>query len=131
MTRWEQVEKLCQAALELGESQRTAFLKQACAGDPELQREVESLLRFDKQGERFIEQPAAELAAKIMAHEKPQSLVGQQLGSYQIASLLGAGGMGVVYKARDARLNRTVAVKVLPADKVSDPERRRRFIQEA
>ena len=67
----------------------------------------------------------------MIAQEKPESLVGQQLGSYQILSLLGAGGMGVVYKARDTRLNRSVAIKVLPADKVSDPERKRRFIQEA
>jgi hypothetical protein len=78
-------------ALELGESQRAPFLKQACAGDEELQREVESLLRFEKRGERFIEQPAAELAAKMMIREKPQSLVGNQLGSYQIISLLGGG----------------------------------------
>jgi len=91
---------------------------------------VESLLRFDKRGERFIEQPALEMAAKIIAEEKPGVLIGQQIGAYQILSLLGAGGMGVVYKARDERLNRTVAVKVLPGDKVSDPERRR-FIQEA
>ena len=67
----------------------------------------------------------------MMAHEKPESLLGQQLGSYQILSLLGTGGMGVVYKARDTRLNRSVAIKVLPPDQVSDPERKRRFIQEA
>jgi eukaryotic-like serine/threonine-protein kinase len=69
MNRWEQVEKLCQAALELEVNQRAAFLKQACAGDEELRREVESLLRFDKRGERFIEQPAVELAAKMIAQE--------------------------------------------------------------
>ncbi len=131
MNRWQQVEKLCQAALELEESRRAAFLEEACAGDEELRREVESLLRFDSRGDRFIEEPALELAAKMMAHEKPQSLVGKQLGSYQILSLLGAGGMGVVYRARDTRLNRSVAIKVLPSDKVSDPERKRRFIQEA
>ena len=131
MTRWEQVEKICQSALELEENRRAAFLEQACAGDEELRQEVESLLRFDKRGERFIEQPALEVAAKMIAHEKPESLIGQQLGSYQILSLLGAGGMGVVYRARDTRLNRSVAIKVLPADKVSDPERKRRFIQEA
>ncbi len=127
MNRWQQVEKLCQAALELEESRRAAFLEDACRGDEELRREVESLLRFD----RFIEEPALEVAAKMIAHEKPESLIGQQLGSYQILSLLGAGGMGVVYRARDTRLNRSVAIKVLPADKVSDPERKRRFIQEA
>ena len=67
----------------------------------------------------------------MIAREKPESLLGKQLGSYQILSLLGTGGMGVVYKARDTRLNRSVAIKVLPPDQVSDPERKRRFIQEA
>jgi serine/threonine protein kinase len=99
--------------------------------DEELRREVESLLRFDSRGERFIEEPALQVAAKMIAHEKPESLIGQQLGSYQILSLLGTGGMGVVYKAHDTRLKRFVAIKVLPADSVSDPERKRRFIQEA
>jgi eukaryotic-like serine/threonine-protein kinase len=74
--------------LEVEESQRRAFLKEACAGDEELRREVESLLRFDGQEEHFIEEPALEIAAKMMAHEKPESLAGQQLGSYQIVSLL-------------------------------------------
>ncbi|HVN79193.1 MAG TPA: protein kinase, partial [Terriglobia bacterium] len=129
--RWEQVEKICQSALELEESQRAAFLDEACAEDEELRREVESLLQFDTRGKRFIEQPAVEVAAKMMAREKPESLIGQQISSYQILSLLGAGGMGVVYKACDTRLNRSVAIKVLPQDQVIDPERKRRFIQEA
>jgi eukaryotic-like serine/threonine-protein kinase len=129
--RWQQIEKLCQSALELEESRRTAFLEKACAGDKELRREVESLLKFDTRGDQFIEQPAMEVAAKMVAQEKPELLVGQQLGSYQIVSLLGAGGMGVVHQARDTRLKRLVAIKVLPPDRVSDPERKRRFIQEA
>jgi eukaryotic-like serine/threonine-protein kinase len=129
--RWQQVEKLCQEALELKESQRKAFLEEACAGDEELRREVESLLKFDSRGGGFIEAPAMEVAAKMMAQEKPELLVGRQLGSYQILSLLGAGGMGVVYQARDTRLKRRVALKVLPTERVSDPERKRRFIQEA
>ena len=129
--RWQQIESLCQSALELKESLRAAFLDAACAGDEELRREVESLLRFEKPGDRFIEEPAVEVAAEDDAHEKPESLLGQQLGSYQILSLLGTGGMGVVYKARDTRLNRSVAIKVLPPDQLSDPERKRRFIQEA
>jgi len=61
MTRWEQVEKICQEALELEESRRAAFLEEACAGDEELRQEVESLLKFDdRRGERFIEEPAWE-----------------------------------------------------------------------
>src|SRR5262249_23124938 len=68
---------------------------------------------------------------RMMSQEKPESLIGHQLGSYQILSLLGSGGMGVVYQARDTRLKRSVAIKVLPPDRVSDPERRKRFIQEA
>ena len=129
--RWQQVEKLCQAALELEESQRVTFLEEACAGDEELRREVESLLKFDKQRGQFIEQPALEVAAKMVAQDKPESLIGQQIGSYQILSLLGAGGMGVVYQARDTRLKRLVALKVLPREKMTDPERKKRFIQEA
>ncbi len=129
--RWQQIEKICQSALELDEDRRTAFLEEACGGDAELRREVESLLRYDKRGDQFIEEPALEMAAKMVVQEKPESLIGRELGSYQVVSLLGAGGMGVVYKARDTRLNRFVAIKVLPADRVSDPERKRRFIQEA
>ena len=86
MTRWEQVERICHAALELEERQRTAFLEEACAGDEELRREVESLLKFDSRGERFIEKPAMEVAAKMVA-QQPQSLIGQQIGSYEILSL--------------------------------------------
>jgi serine/threonine protein kinase len=131
MSRWEQVESLCQAALELEESRREAFLKEACAGDEELRQEVESLLQYDKRGGGFIEEPALGVAAKMITAEKPESLLGLQLGSYLIQSLLGTGGMGVVYKGRDVRLNRSVAIKVLPRDKMSDPDRKRRFIQEA
>jgi serine/threonine protein kinase len=58
-------------------------------------------------------------------------LPGSTLGPYEILSFIGAGGMGEVYRARDPRLNREVAIKVLPADRVADDDRRRRFVQEA
>ena len=72
--RWHQVEKPCLEALELEESQRAGFLKDACAGDEELRREAESLLKFESCGDRFIEEPALEVAAKMVAKEKPESL---------------------------------------------------------
>jgi Tol biopolymer transport system component/predicted Ser/Thr protein kinase len=129
--RWHQIEKLYHSALELDESRRKAFLDQACSGDEELRREVESLLSCQASAEQFIEAPALQVIAKAAVQNQPQSLVGRQLGSYQILSLLGSGGMGVVYQARDSRLKRTVAIKILPSDTLSDPERKGRFIQEA
>ena len=75
--------------------------------------------------------PALEVAAKALGGEQRQSLAGRQIGAYQILSLLGAGGMGEVYRARDAKLGRDVAIKVLPASFASDPERLHRFEREA
>src|SRR5215467_11567785 len=129
--RWQRVEELCQSALELEESRRAAFLEDACGGDAELQREVESLLRFEKRGCQFIEQPALEVAARMITPQKPESLLGQQVGSHQILSLLGAGGMGEVYRARDRKLNRDVALKFLPASVTHDSQRVVRFRREA
>ena len=111
--------------------ERSAFLMQACPEDEELRREVESLLGMEAQARPFLEVPALEGASPNVAGEATQLPVGKVFGSYQILSLLGASGMGVVYQARDTRLNRSVAIKVLPRDQVSDPERKRRFIQEA
>jgi len=133
--RWRQVEQIYHSTLEREESQRSSFLKEACAGDEELRREVESLLAHKDQAESFIEVTALEAAAKGIAEGRPQgqpqSLVGQQIGSYQILSLLGAGGMGEVYRARDTKLDRIDALKVLPADVASDQDRMRRFVREA
>ena len=117
--RWERIESLCHAALARPASERVAFLTQACADDAELRREVESLIARAESS--FLETP-------IVAAASP---VGQQLGAYRIVQPIGAGGMGEVYRARDTRLGRDVAVKILPAAWAADPERRARFEREA
>jgi len=129
--RWEQVEQLYHSALERDVSQRAAFLNAACAGDDSLRREIESLLAHQTEAENLLESPAMEIAAKVYADDQADSLVGQSLGSYQILSLLGVGGMGEVYRARDTRLDRTVALKILPSEVAADEERMRRFVREA
>jgi serine/threonine protein kinase/Tol biopolymer transport system component len=129
--RWRKIEELYHLAVAREESERTAFLDEACAGDEELRREVGSLLAQEKGAEGFLESPALQLAAKRMAQDQTPSLLGQRLGLYQVLSLLGAGGMGEVYRARDTRLQRDVAIKVLPRPFVDDPDRLSRFRREA
>ena len=129
--RWQQIDKLLEAALEREEGERSAFLEKACTGDESLQKEVESLLAADKQAENLIEAPAVEMVAEGLAKDPVGSLKGRQMGSYKILSLLGAGGMGEVYRARDMKLEREVAIKVLPAEFTQDPERLARFQREA
>ena len=120
-SRWQHVKSLFQAALERPVETRPAFLDQACP-DAEVRQDVESLLVSHAEAGNFLEAPAA-LPSVIAA--------GSLLGPYEIVALIGSGGMGDVYKARDKRLDRDVAVKVLPHDLATDPGRRRRFEQEA
>jgi len=120
--RWQEIDQLLEAALEQEESQRAAFLEEACAGDETLRQEVETLLVAHDQVGDFIETPALEVAARNLAKTRTQSLVGQKLGSYQILSLLGSGGMGEVYLAQDTTLARKVALKrsgAKPGDRVN------------
>jgi len=118
--RWERVKDLFQAALERPTEKRAAFLEEACA-DTELRSEVLSLLEAHDHADGFMEvQPPP-----------PVTAVGRRLGPYDLLSRIGRGGMGDVYKARDTRLGREVAVKVLPADLAGNPDRRQRFEHEA
>ncbi|MBS1792127.1 MAG: serine/threonine-protein kinase [Acidobacteria bacterium] len=129
--QWERVGQIYQAALELKSADRAAYLDQACGGDHSLRKEVESLLAADGKVGDFLDAGAMGDAAKAMAQGKSLSLIGKKLGPYQVLALIGAGGMGEVYQARDARLNRDVAIKVLPASFAKDADRLRRFEQEA
>ncbi len=130
--RWQQIEQLYHAALEHATAERAAFLASACATDEALRQEVEVLLAADAEASGFLTLPALQREAQKMADEKPHGLViGQQLGHYKILAPIGAGGMGEVYLARDARLERQVAIKVLPAQFTRDAERLQRFVREA
>ena len=129
--RYQQIDQLADAALELGVEERAAFLDQACAGNEELRGQVERLLSAHEHEDSFLSAPALEVIAQGMAAAQAQSLIGRQLGHYQILSLLGAGGMGEVYMAEDTILGRKVALKLLPAEFTRDQDRLRRFKQEA
>jgi serine/threonine protein kinase len=128
--RWQRIEELYHSAREREGNQRAAFRKEACAGDDALRREVESLLAQEKGVEGLLEAPGL-AAAKLLVEDPGRSWVGRQIGSYQVLAFLDAGGMGEVYRARDTRLDRVVAIKILPVHLADKPELRERFEREA
>jgi len=124
-----EVERICVGALEHPSSERAAFVLEACQGDAALQHEVESLLAHAARADRFLAQPALHADAALAGLSGLS--IGQRLGAYQVIARLGAGGMGEVYRGRDTRLGRDVAIKVLPVVFAADPERLARFEREA
>jgi serine/threonine-protein kinase len=129
--QWEKIERLYHAALELAPAERAAFLDQVSAGDDNLRLEVESLLASHDQASKFIESPPEDVIAGMIAETQARSMIGRTLGHYKVQSLVGAGGMGEVYRARDMRLERDVAVKILPEHLASNSEALHRFEREA
>ena len=129
LARWRRVEEICDAALRLDPSERDAYLADVCGADEALRREVEALLVHEETSQGFLSAPVGAIAARLL--EPPRDLIGTRIADYDIVAKLGEGGMGEVYRARDRKLGRDVAIKVLPAAVANDQERLKRFEREA
>ncbi len=131
LKQFQQLSSLYHAALELEPHQREPFLREACAQDDELLREVRQLLVANDEAGSFLMDPATGAAAKLVIEEKEAAMIGRRLGHYRILSRIGAGGMGEVYLAEDQKLGRKIALKLLPTEFATHPDRLHRFEREA
>jgi serine/threonine protein kinase len=132
--RWQQVRDVLHGAMQLEPEKRRAFLDEHCANDPSLREELDKLLLADEElASSFLETPALIQAAvrTVTSSDGAVLPVGKKMGPYVVQALVGAGGMGEVYRARDTRLDRTVAIKIISASHSSDVSRHQRFEREA
>jgi serine/threonine protein kinase len=128
--RWENLKEIFQGAVSRPPDERESYLENACAGDSSLRSAVDSLLRSHDETGNFVDGPAYQAAAEMLADDH-EIKAGQRIAHYEIRSVLGEGGMGKVFLAHDSRLGRKVALKILPSEFAANPEHMRRFTQEA
>ncbi|HTG94207.1 MAG TPA: serine/threonine-protein kinase, partial [Pyrinomonadaceae bacterium] len=129
--QWQQAKAVFTKALEQPRQDRDRYVQEACADDVALRAEVESLLKSYDDAQSFLETPAIEAAAESLLGQQPQLEIGQRVKHYEIIKLIGEGGMGQVYLARDTVLGRRIALKMLPEYVRGDAAHLRRFKHEA
>ena len=129
--RWQKINDVFQSVVELELDEQSAYLKKACADDKSLREQVETLLAANNEAGTFIAGNAAKDVGHLLTLENQKTLTGESLGHYEIISILGTGGMGKVYLAKDSKLNRSIAVKTLPNSFSSDSDHVKRLQTEA
>src|SRR6266568_5126279 len=129
--RWGRITDIYHATIARPPEERASFLGEECHGDESLRKQVEAMVKSHERSGDFIESPAFEVAPELLIDEPTGDLIGQSIGHYRIESLLGMGGMGEVYLARDERLGRKVALKLLPEHLTADETQLSRFKSEA
>src|SRR5437660_469353 len=128
---WQRITDLFDEAMTRGPKERIAFLEEACDGDRDLRKHVERLVKSHEKSGDFLESSAFAVAPELLTDDRAGASVGELIGHYRIESLIGIGGMGEVYLARDERLGRKVALKLLPERLTADETQLSRFKTEA